>query len=424
MNYSVEYLYAHLNTVDLGENAYLAVIDKQGRLIYHPDLSQLGTQVDAELEQIVMANDSVSELKLDDRDISISFIHSDISNWTVISLIPVDTLTTKTGLIQRTTMVVLLLCFVAVGFFGWLFNHRVVTPIRQITLRFKQLQETSIQSEQAHLPVQGNDEIAELSQWFNTFMDVLKARHETEQQQLELAIERERMQVLTHFITEASHEFRTPLSIIATNTYLLGKSTEVNKQETRLNNIEDQVKNITTLVDSLLNMTKLDSGRHQFILSTVNLNDLLQVTHQEIQSVLQLKNIDSILTLSEHPLLVEGDLEYLTDAIQRICDNAIQHTPSEGHITISTHSDDRHVFIEITNTGDGISSDDLPHIFKRFYRSDKSGTTRGFGLGLPIAKAIIEAHDGSLDVESEQGIGTTFKITLPLMPANTFMLID
>jgi len=419
VNYSVEYLYAHLNEIDLGDNAYMTVIDNKGRLIYHPDQSKLGELVNADLAQIIATDNNRQELVLDNTNMSINFVHSDISDWTIVSLIPINTLLTKTGLIARTTVVVLLLCFIAVTIIGWFYNHRVVTPIRQITLHFKQVQEESIHTEQKHLPVQGNDEIAELSQWFNTFMDVLKARHEAEKQQIELALERERMHLLTHFITEASHEFRTPLTIIATNTYLLGKSSDVDKQVTRLNNIDEQVTNITTLVDSLLEMTKLDSGGHQFILVSVNLNELLQMIHQEALSILQQKNIECVMMLSESPLLIQGDADYLKDAIQRICNNAIQHTPSDGKIIISTRSIDHHTSIEITNTGTGILDEDLPHIFKRFYRSDKSGTTRGFGLGLPIAKTIIELHQGSIHVESAEGKGSTFIISLPLMSSDS-----
>jgi signal transduction histidine kinase len=97
-----------------------------------------------------------------------------------------------------------------------------------------------------------------------------------------------------------------------------------------------------------------------------------------------------------------------------VLNNALRHTPTGGTITIRSRRLDDHALIEIADTGAGIHPEDLPHIFERFYRSDKAGTTRGFGLGLAIARNIIEQHQGTIEVESEPGTGSTFRIVVPL----------
>jgi two-component system phosphate regulon sensor histidine kinase PhoR len=117
--------------------------------------------------------------------------------------------------------------------------------------------------------------------------------------------------------------------------------------------------------------------------------------------------------LSEKPLLVRGNPDYLKHAFKRILGNALRYTPADGTVTVRSNDSNGDLLIEIIDTGIGISKDVLPRIFERFYRQDVAGTTRGLGLGLPIAKTIIERHQGRIEVESEEGKGSTFRIILP-----------
>ncbi|PJF33894.1 MAG: hypothetical protein CUN57_00955, partial [Phototrophicales bacterium] len=192
------------------------------------------------------ALDPPSVITLDQVDMSVSSVHSDLSNWTIIGLIPVESLIAKTTVILRTTIVILLISFIAVGIVGWFYNRTVVKPIQEITQRFQETQQETANHTPEHVVVRGNDEIAELGRWFNAFMDALESRKQAEAQRLQLAIEREKMHILTHFITEASHEFRTPLSIISSNAYLIRKTTDSDKHEQQTLKIDEQVKNITT----------------------------------------------------------------------------------------------------------------------------------------------------------------------------------
>jgi PAS domain S-box-containing protein len=233
-----------------------------------------------------------------------------------------------------------------------------------------------------------------------------------ERRGLELKLERERMQILTNFINQASHEFSTPLSIINMNTYLLKKIDDPTVQQRHILEIDTQVTYITTLIDALTTMSRLD-GIQELTTEEVDLCAVIETVNKTRQSILQSKNVRSVLELETKPLLLQVDIGYLQQAVQHIVDNAVAHTPEGGTIAIRADSNNDNIIIEITDTGVGINEDDLPHIFERFYRGDKFGTTRGFGLGLPIAKAIIELHQGSIKVESEPGKGSTFRIILP-----------
>ena len=414
VNYSVEYLYDHLSGVDLGENAYMMVIDDKGRIIYHPDISMIGDQSDADLEQLGTSQSGTMLRSLGNDDMSISFVRSDISNWTILGLIPLDTLAAKSATIQEIVLGVLVVCFVAVGVIGWVYNRNVVKPIRLITQRFKSIQPDSTNTKQSYVPVQGSDEIAELSQWFNTFMDVLATRQEAEQQRLELAVERERVQILANFITDASHEFKTPLSIINTNAHLLKRITDPDRHNQRVQNIEQEVANITKLIDSLTLMSRLDGGGQEFTFSEIDMNEVIRSTFHGAQLAFKEKTITCVLELSDDLALIQGDLYHIQYAVKCIWENAIQNTAPNGTVEARSCNDEDSVVVEIIDTGAGIQARDLPHIFKRFYRSDKAGTTRGFGLGLPVSDAIIKLHHGCIEVESAVGKGSTFRIKLPI----------
>lgn len=241
-------------------------------------------------------------------------------------------------------------------------------------------------------------------------MDVT-AHKQAEQEHIELLLERERVQILTNFITQASHEFRTPLATINTRTYLLKKTSDPITQQQHINNIEARVKEINMLVVALMTLSSLDSIRK---LSTeeVDLYEVIEAVHTAMQPPLLLKNIRCTLELEGQSLLIQANIAYLHQAVEAIVDNAIRFTSEGGAITIRANYSDDNAIIEITDTGGGIG-DELPHIFKRFYRADRAGTTRGFGLGLPIAKAIVELHQGTITVESKLGEGSTFRIMLP-----------
>ena len=249
---------------------------------------------------------------------------------------------------------------------------------------------------------------------FHSVVRDITERKQMEQQHLELVLEKERIQILANFITQASHEFRTPLSIINTSSYLMGRLDNPDKKIGHIDRIKEQVSNIATLIDMLNLMARLDSGIYDFRLEEIDMNTILRAICDPAQETFQEKTIHVVLELSESPLWLKLDYEYLGQAIGHIMSNAVRFTPNEGKITVSSECIDGEVVIEIADTGTGIDEGVLPHIFERFYRADTSGKTRGFGLGLPIAKAIIESHHGIIDVESTAGEGAIFRISLPV----------
>jgi PAS domain S-box-containing protein len=711
VNYDVNALASHLEQTNLGEDASIIVLDSKGDMIYHPDMQQRGQPLPAVLTERLATMQTSGNVRLNDRDFLFNFVRSDIADWTIIGLIPLETLNAQALPIQRTMSLALLGAFIAVVVIATIYNRNVVMPIRQMTRQYQILQNARDDQPAQPIAIQGNDEVAELGRWFNAFLQIQDAQKKTEhalreslntteilydfnraligyqelpellqmmvdhlanalkmnriviilldeedekvthfvvggdgvehvvhvayeelmegltgwvlqhrepvlsmagkpdereseavqerrqktavgdmivvpliygdetmgtmtaimppdgrrlgqndvdllttlanqatvaianarlveslrnseakffkifyanpepititsrhtdaildannsflaitqyerheiigatavelglwhhpeeqmrfrqmlteqnevrhleaefcdkqgnvaitaslsatvitldgepciltiakdisehkrleQQRLALTMERERVQILSDFITEASHEFKTPLSIINTKAYLASKTDDAQKKDTYLQQINDQVSTISTLVDSLSLMARLDSDYKPFTQARVDVNNIMRTLHVRCQQTCNAKQITCDSDIASDALWLYADIGFLMQAIQHVIDNAIQFTPEGGHIKMHTYAEDNIIHVTISDTGIGISNEKLPRIFERFYQVDEAGTLRGFGLGLTISKAIINAFGGSISAESELGKGTTIHIRLP-----------
>lgn len=239
---------------------------------------------------------------------------------------------------------------------------------------------------------------------------------QAEQRAFALALERERVSLLTRFIQESSHEFRTPLSIIEVNLHLLRKLTDPEKREQRTGQIEVQVERITHLIEMLVQMSRLDSGT-PFSMRSINPNNIVEQVAINMQSKAARARLRFQSELTEPLPAIEADGKQLLDALMQLVDNALRYTePSEGEegvIKLSTSYDTQYVRITVEDSGQGIPEEALPHIFERFYRLDTAHSTPGFGLGLAIVQKIVELHGGTIEAHSEVGIGSRMTIVLP-----------
>lgn len=239
----------------------------------------------------------------------------------------------------------------------------------------------------------------------------ISERKQAQQREFDLALERERVHLLTTFVQDAAHEFRTPLSIISTGTYLMARSDDAQRRTLKAEQIHGEVGRITELVDMLLLMARLESTDLQRF-AAVDVGSLIMAEAQRVALTggqgprLKLSLPDGLLTIS-------GDAEHLAHAFYQVLDNAFRFTPAEGAITVSAQCVEGQIHIDISDTGIGISPEDLPHIFETFWRRDSAHTTPGLGLGLPIAHRIIGHHGGRICVTSALGQGTSVTITLP-----------
>jgi PAS domain S-box-containing protein len=252
------------------------------------------------------------------------------------------------------------------------------------------------------------------SQLIEQVLDITERKF-AEQQALDLVAEKQSVKILHDFIRDISHDFRTPLAVINTSAYMLTKSDNVIQRQEANRRIHDQVSHLTQMLEQILSMSQLDSVR-AFPFETVSINQLLEEAILYHAPTIEDKHINVILKLDKTLPFVQADPIHLGQAISNLVENAVLYNLQDGTITVQSYLKDSSVVIDISDTGIGISEESLSHIFDRLYRVNQARTLQdgGAGLGLSIAKRIIELHDGQIEVESVVSKGTTFRVLLPL----------
>jgi len=214
------------------------------------------------------------------------------------------------------------------------------------------------------------------------------------------------------FTSDAAHELRTPVSVMLTQTQLsLSRERHPAEYRQTIETCQRAAQRMRRLIESLLALARLDAGQEP--IKHLSL-DLAAVTRECTELVRPLAEERGItLVLETQPAGCAGDSERLAQVVTNLLTNAIQYNRPNGEVRVATRLEDQTALLTVRDTGAGIPAEDLPRVFERFYRSDKSRTTGGNGLGLSICQAIITAHGGSIEVASEPGAGTTFTVRLP-----------
>jgi len=302
------------------------------------------------------------------------------------------------------TDVLSIIWVVAVLFSGivvWFTLGQTLKPLEAITETVEQINRADDLSRR--IPYQGpeDDEVGNLIGSFNQTLERLEALF-TSQQRL---------------LADVSHELRTPLTVIKGNVDLIRRMKTLDEES--LTSIDQEAGRLTRLVGGLLLLAQAESGKLTLNMKRVELDLLLTEVFQEMTILagnkvhIRLNEIDQA--------YVNGDRDRLKQVFINLVANAIQYTPQGGDVFVSLQTIGEQARIICRDTGPGIPSEDLPHIFERFYRAEKSRTRRettGFGLGLSIANWIVERHGGRIEVNSHEGKGTTFAIWLPLYSNN------
>jgi signal transduction histidine kinase len=215
------------------------------------------------------------------------------------------------------------------------------------------------------------------------------------------------------FVADASHELRTPLAVITTNLDIVLDNGEysVESQKKWLGNVKLETTRMTKLIEALLFIARSDSSKTSFSKNEFNLSNAVVQSVQPFEAVAIQSGI-KIISKVEPDIFLKGTEGRIKQLIAILIDNAIKHTKSGDTVTIKTTMVKSRIQITVSDTGEGIPREHLSKIFDRFYKVDKSRAKRegSFGLGLSIAKCIVEEHNGIIDVLSEVGKGTEFRV--------------
>ena len=280
----------------------------------------------------------------------------------------------------------------------WVITDRFVRPLRQMASATRRFAEGDFS---VRVAVKGKDEVAELGDALNN-----------------MAVSLSSVEMMRRsFIANVSHELRTPMTSIAGFLDgMLDGTIPYEKQSHYMTIVSDEVKRLSRLVQSMLNLSRIDSGELKMNIARLNLTDVvcsvLVASEQRIEKKqLTITGIDDCQRLE-----VQGDYDLINQVLYNLLDNAIKFTNEGGCIDIRLRSADGRAYVTLRNTGDGIPADEMPRIFERFYKSDRSRglDKNGVGLGLYIVHTVIRLHGGEIGVRSVEGEFTEFSFWIPV----------
>lgn len=279
---------------------------------------------------------------------------------------------------------------------GWKSSKKILRPVDKMTKTVKNI---TINALDTRLDVSGSqDELKDLAHTFNSMLDRIQESYDKQNQ----------------FVSDASHELRTPIAVIQGYANLLDRWGKNDKEvlEESISAIKSEAENMKDLVEQLLFLARGDKNTQKVEKVDFYIDELVEEIVKETRLI---DEKHEIICERNERVQVNADRNLIKEALRIFVDNSTKYTPDQGYIKINSYEISEGIIISIEDSGTGISKEDLPHIFDRFYRADKSRTKQsgGTGLGLAIAKWIIMKHKGAIEVESKIGVGTKIIIKLP-----------
>jgi heavy metal sensor kinase len=392
-----------LPTLDLTGNVYAQLWDQHGQLRltnyqvgYQSSFDSLGLQSSTYNSRSVF----VDELHL--RVLSVPLVLGNRPFGTIqlaTSLLLVDR---TLNLLVTVLLMGSVIAMAVAAVVGWLTTRRALSPLEAVTQTAQRITRADDLSRRISYQGPPGDEVGQLIHAFNQTLHRLENLFDSQRR----------------FLADVGHELRTPLTVIKGNVDLMKRFGDADEES--LVSIDNEVDRLTRMVGDLLLLAQAESGKLPLDTRLVELDTLLLEVLNQMNVLargkvqLRLGDIDQV--------QVCGDQDRLKQVIMNLVGNAINYTPQGGTVSLSLGKIDQQSRLTIQDTGQGIPKEDLPHVFERFYRGEKSRTRsrdgKGFGLGLSIAYWIIRNHGGRIEVESIENKGSTFHVWLPLAGGN------
>ncbi|MEQ8221649.1 MAG: heavy metal sensor histidine kinase [Candidatus Eremiobacterota bacterium] len=383
---------------------FIQIIDLKGNIVKKS--SNLGDKIiylrEDLLGEALKGNLFFQTLRLD-QNITIRFLTYPVKDWqgNVIYIIQVGTLLNEVQAslekfslgLMVTVPATLLLALLG----GFIMAGRVLKPIEEINTTAKKINAENL-AQRLHIN-NSEDEIGKLQITLNQMFDRLENAFSAQKR----------------FTADASHELRTPLTVLKGEIEIaLKKNRSPEEYKEVLESSMEEVDRLTNIVKDLLFLAKADNGKALLNIEEIQLDTICDDTTKQIELLGREKKIH-IETHIDRDIKIKGDADKIKQVLFNLLDNGIKYNKENGKISLMVTKKENYAEIKISDTGIGIPSEDIPHIFERFYRVDRARTREigGSGLGLAIVKWIIEAHKGTITVTSVKSEGTTFTLLLP-----------
>ena len=295
----------------------------------------------------------------------------------------------------------IVLLMLSAGVFGWFMARRAMSSVEEVTRTARAISASDLAQ---RVPVIGAaDEIDRLAVTFNDMLDRIQT----------LVTETKEM------TENIAHDLRSPITRIRGMAELaLTNGKAIDEYETAAASTVEECDRLLDMINTMLYIAQTEAAASQQTTEAVEMSRLVRDACELFQPVAEDKGVDLIVR-SGADVTVRGRLQALQRMLANLIDNAVNYTQARGSVTVSIGSDGDLAVIKVRDTGIGIAPGDLPHIFRRFYRCDRSRARPGTGLGLTLVEAVVKAHRGRIAVTSTPNAGTTFTVTLPRVPQNS-----
>ncbi|WP_346917403.1 HAMP domain-containing sensor histidine kinase [Clostridium sp.] len=293
------------------------------------------------------------------------------------------------------SLIILFSAIIVGGIGAYFIVGRALSPVRLLSSKIKDVNAHNLTET---LPIAGpNDEIKELTLSFNSMLSKLENAFSSQQR----------------FNVSVAHELKTPLAVLKVNIDALNAEDDKTPDDYKktLAIVEQTAMKMNAMVEALLDTVRQENASLD---DDVNLEEIIWDVTDDLKPITKQKQVEIVCHINPVPIFKGNDV-LLYRGIYNIVENAIKYNLQNGSVSVSLHEHDHQIELKISDTGNGIDSDDLQHIFEPFYRIKKDSSPKGYGLGLALAKSAVTVHAGEITVSSTPGQGTQFNIYIPIM---------
>ena len=370
---------------------YISVFDKNGDL-------QFGLLPYEDIEE-PFENETVRVINLEGKDWFCYDLYYDVEDYGEVwfrGLIPVEVLDSSFSVVLPIGIVSLLLMAVVMALGGYWLVTKALQPVREITRQAKQINSGEDLSKRIGITTDRKDEIYELAETYDAMLE-----------RLETAFAQERQ-----FTSDVSHELRTPLTVILSQCdYALSQTQTEQEYQQALETVSKIAQTMSAMVSSLLQISRAEQGRLQMTVEEVNVSELLELVALQLEELAEERKI-TIHRDIRSEVYIQGDETLLLRIFYNLMENGIKYGKDGGNLWVTLERENGKIRVKIADDGIGISEENLPKIWQRFYQVDQAKTwnTNGAGLGLAMVKYMVQMHKGKVWAESKLGEGTTFSV--------------
>ena len=387
---------------DGAENIFLRLLSNDGRELESTDMSLwrgVGPSTHA-LDNLKTGASHVFEtLTLPEHEHPVRMVHGIIGPDTILQIgESLEEDEEFLAIFREVFLPIMAIMTLAAALMGWFMARRAMTGVEEVTQTAIEISKGAF-DRRVPVKVRG-DEIERLATTFNDMLD-------------RISVLIREMREMTDNI---AHDLRSPLARMRAASEMALTTSSVDEHKTIAAGIIEECDRLLGMINTMLDIAEAESGAGELVSEEVDMADMIRRACELFQPIAENNSVTMTTELPDR-CLVRGEPRKFQRMIANLLDNALKYTPSEGTVKVSLTLNKEQVTISVSDTGVGISEEDLPHIFKRFYTCNKrTQPQHGTGLGLSLVRAIARSHGGHVNVTSHPGKGSTFTVTLPRMP--------